>query len=106
MGDQILEDTFEALDTDRDGMVSLVDLQASFNERATKLLPQLPVDWAFDIEEWCTCLVECSQKYNVKFAPQSKPTESRGWGTFFGCCVAQPDENGEVLSAHAVSPDE
>lgn len=57
--DDLLKQTFHALDADRDGLISVAEIRDSFRERDAPLLQMLPQGRPFNIQEWC----DCAQKY-------------------------------------------
>uniref|UniRef100_A0A7S1EYW1 Non-specific serine/threonine protein kinase n=1 Tax=Noctiluca scintillans TaxID=2966 RepID=A0A7S1EYW1_NOCSC len=54
--DLLLSQSFEALDADRDGQVSVDDIRPLFRERDSPLLQRLPQDRPFGQGEWSACL--------------------------------------------------
>jgi Ca2+-binding EF-hand superfamily protein len=54
--EDLLRHAFEALDLDRDGLVSINEIRDLFRERDAPFLEHLPQDQPFDLETWCTTL--------------------------------------------------
>jgi len=54
--DKLIERAFDALDDDRDGLVSLSEIRRLFRERDVRLLTHLPQERPFTVEEWRACL--------------------------------------------------
>jgi len=65
---ELMQRAFIALDTDRDGLVSLDDVLPLFRERDARSFQWLPQDRPFDAFEWLSCL---------KIAGQSPDTTSQ-----------------------------
>jgi calcium-dependent protein kinase len=54
--EDLLRSAFEALDADRDGLVSIDEVRELFRERDTPFLESLPQDEPFDLKTWCSTL--------------------------------------------------
>jgi len=64
--EMLARQAFHALDTDRDGRVTLADVRGLFRERDRPLLSRLPQNRPFEIVEWCAALEQ-----------HGRPTEGR-----------------------------
>jgi len=58
---ELMQRAFLALDSDRDGFVSLEDVLPLFRERDAKMFQWLPQDRPFDVVEWLSCLKKAGE---------------------------------------------
>jgi len=65
---ELVRRAFHALDTDRDGLLTLADVRGLFMERASDLLKALPQQRPFDLAEWSAC-VEAHRRGVHQVAP-------------------------------------
>lgn len=61
----LLRTAFEAIDSDRDGLVHMSEIKALFRERDAEFLRRLPQSKPFAVEEWLQCLEEEPSKAGV-----------------------------------------
>jgi len=54
--DELIDEAFLALDSDRDGWVQVKDIRSLFRERDSKLFEKLPQDRPFNASDWRRCL--------------------------------------------------
>lgn len=66
--EDLLRGAFEALDTDRDNLVSVSEIRDLFRERDAQFLEQLPQDRPFDLRTWCSSLQNICASTPVKQA--------------------------------------
>eukprot|EP00928_Gymnodinium_smaydae_P031139 TRINITY_DN22958_c1_g2_i1.p1 TRINITY_DN22958_c1_g2~~TRINITY_DN22958_c1_g2_i1.p1 ORF type:complete len:644 (+),score=166.49 TRINITY_DN22958_c1_g2_i1:33-1934(+) len=92
--DDLIDAAFEALDTDRAGLVNAADIRKVFRERDYRLFQTLPQDRPFDRDEWRRALWSLSP--TARSGGGSLPkASSKFFGSSLACTAAPRCESAE-----------